>query len=289
MATLIACDRLRAEDVDAARDALARVGAKPGAPCWLEADLVCDLPFEAGLRAARGALDGLAHGIDVVAQPAAGRAKRLLVADMDSTMIAVECIDELADYAGVGAAVAAITERAMAGELDFAAALDARVALLAGLRVETLDECHRARVRATPGAAALVATMRAHGARSLLISGGFTVFADRVAAELGFDEAVANRLEIADGALTGRVLPPIVDGATKAAALRERASRSGADAVLAVGDGANDRAMIEAAGLGISYKGKPVLEAAADAAIRHNDLTALLWAQGYRRAEWTAA
>ena len=248
------------------------------------------MPFSGELRTARAALTGSIKGADVVVQPAHGRAKRLLVADMDSTMITIECIDELADYAGVGAEVAAITERAMRGELDFIGALHARVALLGGLPERVLEECYRERVRATPGAATLVRTMRAHGATMLLISGGFTAFADRVAADLGFDRAIANVLEVADGVLTGVVLPPIVDGARKAAALHESRLELGVEAgqVLAVGDGANDLPMIAAAGLGVSYRGKPVLEAAADASIAHNDLTALLWAQGYARADWVS-
>ena len=290
IATLIASDRLDRDSLDAARGALASAGCDSAEAVWLEPERVCDVPFSGDLREARAALTGSIAGADVVVQPADGRAKRLLVADMDSTMITVECIDELADYAGVGAEVAAITERAMRGELDFIGALHARVALLGGLPERVLDECYRERVRATPGAATLVATMRAHGAATLLISGGFTAFADRVAADLRFDRAIANVLEVADGVLTGVVLPPIVDGARKAAALHESRLRLGLEAgeVLAVGDGANDLQMIAAAGLGVSYHGKPVLDTAADASIAHNDLTALLWAQGYARADWVS-
>jgi len=224
----------------------------------------------------------------VFVQPEAARAKRLLVADMDSTMITVECIDELADYAGVRPQVADVTEGAMRGEIDFAGALRARVALLAGLDVGVIARCYAERVRMMPGAATLVATMRARGAATLLVSGGFTVFAERVGAELGFDMVVANALMAERGRLTGEVAPPIVDGARKAAELvaaRERLGLTAAE-VLAVGDGANDLAMVDAAGLGVAFRAKPLLARAADACVVHNDLTALLYAQGIARDAW---
>ena len=226
--------------------------------------------------------------VDVVVQPSAGRRKALLVADMDSTMITVECIDELADYAGIKAEVAAVTEAAMRGELDFGAALDARVALLAGLDTAMIARCLAERVTVTPGARALVRTMRAHGARCVLVSGGFTSFAAPVAAEIGFDLAIANDLLIADGRLTGAVAKPIVDSRTKAATLTRESAALGieAAATLAVGDGANDLPMIEAAGLGVAYHAKPIVAAAARARIDHGDLSALLYAQGYPRAAW---
>jgi phosphoserine phosphatase len=219
---------------------------------------------------------------------AAGRRKRLLIADMDSTMIQCECIDELADYAGLKAEVAAVTDAAMRGELDFAQALDARVALLKGLDAGAIQRCLTERVRLTPGAVALVRTMAAHGAHTVLISGGFTAFADPVGAEIGFAEVHANTLLIADGRLTGAVARPIVDAAAKRAALLAAAAARGIDlaATLAVGDGANDIPMIAAAGLGIAYHAKPKAAAAADAAVRFGDLTALLWAQGYARRDW---
>ncbi len=206
-------------------------------------------------------------------------------------MITVECIDELADFAGLKTQVAAVTEAAMRGELDFAAALDARVALLAGMDAGMIDRCRSERVRAMPGAATLVRTMRATGARTVLVSGGFTVFAEPVAAEIGFDIAIANRLDVADGVVTGTVARPIVDAATKVATLeRERAALGLApEAVLAVGDGANDIPMIRAAGLGVAYYAKPRTAAAAAARIDHGDLTALLWAQGIPRARWVTA
>ena len=218
------------------------------------------------------------------------RVKRLLVADMDSTIIGQECIDELADYAGVKPEVAAITERAMQGELDFGAALAERVALLKGLDGTVLDRCLAERVRLNPGAATLVRTMRAMGAETLLVSGGFTAFVAPIAAAAGFDRFEANQLEIADGRLTGRVTGQIVDSAFKRQALVETRERLGLarDAVLAVGDGANDAPMIEEAGLGIAYRAKPALARVADAELKYHDLDALLWVQGIPRAEWVS-
>ena len=241
--------------------------------------------------AARVTLEGAFPGVDVVVQPLAARAKLLLVADMDSTMITVECIDELADYAGIKPQIAAVTEAAMRGELDFAAALDARVALLAGLDEEAIDRCLAERVRMTPGARTLVRTMRARGAATILVSGGFTRFAEPVAAEIGFDRVVANVLEIADGRLTGKVVRPIVDADTKERTLREAVATLGIDpsASMAVGDGANDLPMIRAAGLGVAYHAKPIVAAAAAARVEHGDLTALLWAQGIARRDWVIA
>ena len=199
-------------------------------------------------------------------------------------MITCECIDELADYAGLKTEVAAITEAAMRGELDFEAALDARVALLAGMDAAIIDECRRERVRLMPGAVTLVRTMTTKGAASILISGGFTAFARPVAAELGFAAVHANALIVADGRLTGKVARPIVDAAAKRAALI--GAGVPLPATLAVGDGANDIPMLEAAGLGIAYHAKPRAAAAAHAAVRHGDLTVLLRAQGYRRCDW---
>jgi phosphoserine phosphatase len=222
-------------------------------------------------------------GVDHCVQPAAGRRKRLLVADMDSTIIAVECLDELADFAGLKAEIAAITARAMAGEIEFEAALRERVGLLAGLKLAALDRTYDERVRLNPGAARLIATMNAHGARCVLVSGGFDFFTGRVARAAGFAAHRANRL-LHDGArLSGTVAEPILGREAKLAALNEEAASLGvrlAD-TLAVGDGANDLAMIEAAGLGVAYRAKPVVAAKADARVDHTDLTALLYFQGY--------
>ena len=230
-------------------------------------------------------------GVDVVVQPVAHRRKRLLIADMDSTMITVECIDELADYAGLKAEVADITERAMQGELDFEAALDARVALLRGMDAAVIDRCREERVRLMPGATTLVRTMRARGATCLLVSGGFTRFAEPVAAAIGFDRALANELLIEDGKLTGTVRRPIVGAAAKRDALTGAMATLGLERgeTMAIGDGANDIPMIEAAGLGVAYRAKPAATAAADVRIAHNDLTALLYAQGIPRSEWVTA
>lgn len=273
-----------------ARDALSTVRIAPDAPRWIDEGVAADIPFSGDPVAARAALEGLLPATDVIVQPEAGRAKRLMVADMDSTMITIECIDELADYAGIKPQIAEITEAAMRGELDFEGALNARVALLKGLPESMIDTCYAERLRIMPGARELVRTMKTQGARCVLVSGGFTVFADRVAAEIGFDRALSNRLEIADGALLGTVTMPIVGAFTKRETLVAEAAALGIahDAVLAVGDGANDIPMIELAGLGAAYHAKPKTAAAAGAKIDHNDLTALLYAQGYSRALWAA-
>jgi phosphoserine phosphatase len=292
IATLIASERgLGAREIALAQAAVSGVGGIVGEVEWLEQGLAADLPLaRIDAVAGRAALEGLLPGVDVIVQPRAGRAKRLLVADMDSTMITIECIDELADYAGIKPQIAEVTEHAMRGELDFEAALDARVALLAGLGAEMIDRCYEERVRLMPGATTLIRTMRANGARCVLVSGGFTVFADRVAAEIGFDRALSNVLELADGKLAGRVARPIVGAETKRAVLSAETEALGLDPreTLAVGDGANDIPMIQAAGLGVAYHAKPKTAAAAGARIEHGDLTALLWAQGYARDRWVA-
>ena len=234
----------------------------------------------------RGALDDLPD-VDLI-QHSGDRAVGLFVADMDSTMIGQECIDELADYAGLKRQVADITERAMRGELDFRAALAERVALLAGLDEAVLGQCLAERVTPTPGAATLVGTLKARGARFVLVTGGFTAFAGPVGQLLGFDEVHANRLEVADGKLTGRTIGPIVDGARKAAVLEEVRQRLSLrpDQTLAMGDGANDSAMVRAAGWGIGYRPKPALAAVADGVLRYHQPDALLWALGVPRSEW---
>ena len=288
-ATLIAAGALERGDISKARDALDGTGVVPGDWTWLDEGDAADIVFTGDPVAARAALEGL--GPDVIVQPSEGRAKKLLVADMDSTMITIECIDELADYAGIKAEIAAVTEAAMRGELDFSEALDARVALLKDLDAAAIDRCRQERVRIMPGAVALIRTMKAHGARSVLVSGGFTVFAEPVAAEIGFDVAIANRLGILDGRLDGLVARPIVDAATKLATIEAERVALGLDvaATMAVGDGANDIPMIRAAGLGVDYHAKPKTAAAAAARIDRGDLTALLWAQGYPRARWVEA
>jgi phosphoserine phosphatase len=275
----------------AASAALGACGARCGTVDWLDPGTACDIPFTAlasaeAERLARAALGGLA--IDLSAQPAEGRRKQVFVADMDSTIINVECIDELADQVGLKPRVAAITERAMRGELDFPSALRERVALLAGLSESVIELIWRERVRLNPGARELVQTMRASGAYTVLVSGGFRQFTQRVSDAAGFDEDRANRLEINGGRLTGRVIEPILGQEAKLGALNEVCARRGVtlSAALAVGDGANDAAMVGAAGLGVAYHAKPVLKAAARAAIDHGDLTALLFLQGYRRAEF---
>ena len=247
-------------------------------------DLVWRLRFDGNPAEARAALERLAG--DVFIRPAAAPPPRLLVADMDSTMITVECIDELADYAGVKPKVAAITERAMRGELDFAASLKARVALLEGMDTDVLDRCHSERVRIMPGAKTLIRTLAARGAKTVLVSGGFTHFAERVAAEIGFGRVYANRLGLAGGKLDGSVAEPILGAEAKRTALLECAAGLDSSETVAIGDGANDIPMLEAAGFGIAYHAKPAAEAAADAAVRHGDLTTILHGLGIPRAEW---
>ena len=227
---------------------------------------------------------------DAITTRARGRRKGLLVADMDGTIVTSETLDELAGFAGLGAEVSAITQRSMNGEIDFATALRERVAMLKGLKMGALEQTW-ARTKLTPGARELVATMRAHNATTALVSGGFTFFTERVAAKLGFDIHRANVLIDEAGVLTGEVADPILDRDAKLAALEELAAARGVKlaATLAVGDGANDLAMLRAAGLGVAFRAKPVVAAEARAQIRHTGLRTLLFAQGYRLAEITAA
>jgi phosphoserine phosphatase len=240
------------------------------------------------VEAARALVAG--KPIDVALVPLAHRRKQLLIADMDSTMIDQECIDELADAVGIKDEVAAITERAMRGEIEFEPALRERVALLKGLPASVVGRVLAERITLDAGAKLLVATMRANGARAILVSGGFTSFVERIQALAGFNESYANRLVEADGKLAGEVAEPILGRAAKLATLEDAIIRFDLDAAetLAVGDGANDLAMLGRAGLGIAYHAKPKVAAAADARIDHNDLTTLLFAQGYRRSEFVS-
>ncbi len=229
-----------------------------------------------------------ARRIDLIIQPAKTRRKRLLIADMDSTMIEQECIDELADEAGVGAHVAAITARAMNGEMDFEAALRSRVDLLKGLPEAVIARVIRDRITLMPGGAQLVATMKAAGGHAALVSGGFTAFTTAIAARLGFDESRANTLLVQDGKLTGDVAVPILGRQAKVEALEQIAARLGlipAD-VLAVGDGANDLGMLARAGTGVALHAKPAVAAQCDIRVNHGDLTALLYLQGYARHDF---
>lgn len=227
-------------------------------------------------------------GLDLVIQPAEGRRKKMLLADMDSTLIRQECVDELAAEAGVGAHVAAITARAMNGELEFEAALRERVDLLKGLDVGVIDQVLAERITYMPGADILVRTMKANGAYAALVSGGFTAFTAAVAGQLGFDEHRANTLNHADGKLTGTVAEPILGREAKVAALHQISARLGLlpAAVIAVGDGANDLGMLGLAGSGVALHAKPSVAAQCDIRINHGDLTALLFLQGYSRDEW---
>ncbi|MBR0963220.1 phosphoserine phosphatase SerB [Bradyrhizobium diazoefficiens] len=263
---------------------------------WLFDGVAVDIPFGAD-----GNLEGDRHAIeqrlrelrgdlpiDIVVQPAGFRRKKLFLADMDSTMIGQECIDELADFAGLKAHVAGITERAMRGEIAFEPALRERVALLKDLSASVVDKVLAERITLTPGGRELVATMRANGAYTCLVSGGFTLFTSAVAARIGFQENRANELVVRDGKFTGEVKEPILGRAAKLATLVDLMESFDLDDIdsVVVGDGANDLAMIQAAGLGVAYHAKPAVAAAAAARIDHGDLTALLYAQGYRRDEF---
>lgn len=273
------------------RTALQDLGASAGTPDWLSPEEAADLPFEglAPEQASAAAGTALEGGpVDTIAQATEGRRKRLLLADMDSTIVTTETLDEIAAYAGLKDRIAEITRRSMNGELDFRQALVERVGMLEGLPVSALERTWEATTM-TPGAAELVATMRAHGAHCAIVSGGFTFFTGRVAERLGFHAHYSNTLGIADGKLTGRVEEPILDRDAKLATLKRLSAELGLplSATLTVGDGANDLAMIQAAGLGVAFRAKPVVAAAARARVDHADLRALLFAQGYRAEEIT--
>ncbi|WP_101067493.1 phosphoserine phosphatase SerB [Roseovarius salinarum] len=260
-----------------------------GDPRWLSPDEAAEFALpEVPPNRWDAWADLQARKVDLVVQPAQARRKKMLLADMDSTMIGQECIDELADAAGAGEAVRAVTARAMNGELDFEQALVERVRQLRGLDAGVIEQVLDARITLAPGGRTLVATMKAHGARAVLVSGGFTAFTAPVAARLGFDENRANTLLERDGRLTGDVARPILGRDAKVHALEEVTRRLGiseAD-VLAVGDGANDLGMLERAGMGVALHAKPSVAEACEVRINHGDLTALLYLQGYARDEF---
>lgn len=240
--------------------------------------------------ALRVALDAQFAPSDGLVSPVEPVVPRVFISDMDSTMIGQECIDELADFAGLKERIAAITERAMQGELDFAAALRERVGLLAGLPASTIEECLATRIRPMPGAKVLVATLKALGCRTILVTGGFHQFADPIAELLGFDMVVGNRLEIMEGMLTGGLVGPIVDSSVKQATLLEAMAELGEGATsLATGDGANDIPMLQAASYGIAYHAKPKARAAANGWIDRGDLTSVLSLLGVPRSDWIGA
>ena len=269
---------------------------RSGTPFWLDDGSAADIFFtppsadESGLRGLTAALhaDLAQTPIDVIVQPVAHRRKKLFVADMDSTMIGQECLDELADYIDMKPVFSKITEAAMQGEIAFEPALRQRIELLAGLDIAVIDTILTERITLTPGGRMLVATMHAHGAVTALVSSGLTLFTQPIAARLGFDRAYGNVLIVEDGKFSGRVTEPVLGHAAKRETLEQLRNEYGfvREETLAVGDGANDLDMLGAAGLGVAFHGKPVVAAAAHARIEHGDLTALLYAQGFSRKEF---
>jgi phosphoserine phosphatase len=292
VATLISHPAARRLTRPLATMASQAVGAS--AISWLGEDVACDLALPVGIGAHKAAsiLDEklVSEPIDIVVHDASVRRKKILLADMDSTMIDQECIDELADEIGIKERVAAITARSMNGEIAFEPALRERVALMKDLELSVVDRIIRDRLTLASGARALVQTMRRHGAWTALISGGFDVFTSKIHEKLGFHENRANRLIEAGGRLTGEVAEPILGRAAKAEALSDIAIKHDANPedVLAVGDGANDLDMIRLAGMGVALHAKPAVAAEAKIRIDHGDLTALLYLQGYREEEFAA-
>jgi phosphoserine phosphatase len=281
IATLVAKDRLRAGDISSTCDA---VRGTAGA---VRDGVACDIfvPAEAGTAGEVNALIAAAPAfaaatVDVIVQIQAYRNRKLLVADMDSTMITVECIDELADYVGLKSEVSQVTESAMRGEIDFAEALRDRVALLAGMKESTITDCLNERVKLMGGAKELISAFRAAGGEAILVSGGFTHFTGPIAAKIGFNREIANRLVVKDGVLTGEVEQPIVDAQIKRDTLIAALDGRNPSISIAIGDGANDIPMIEAAGLGVAYHAKPKTQAAADACVRFGNLNVVRYALG---------
>lgn len=288
IATLVASETLASGQLSIAQDQLREAGFIVRDIVWIEQGRVADINFDGDVMAARLAMSPLADELDFAVQDNASRSKKLLISDMDSTMITVECIDELADYAGIKEQIAEVTEAAMQGKLDFEEALRARVALLQGLNRKYIQTCLDERVTMTAGAKTLVRTMASRGAQCVLVSGGFNQFASSVAQELGFHSFHANELEIADDILTGNILGQIVDAQRKQDILQWLINENGwcAADTMAVGDGANDIPMIKTSGLGAAFHAKAAAEAAADMIIRHGDLTTLLSVQGISRSDW---
>ncbi|MFB9356105.1 phosphoserine phosphatase SerB [Sneathiella chinensis] len=272
--------------VEKAQASLQAHGAETGAPVWLREGVAADLIFDGTVQPEN--LSDILNDVDYCLQPTLHRRKKLLLADMDSTIITVECIDELADYAGVKDKVSAITEQAMRGELDFNEAFRARVAMLKGLEESVLQRTFDERVTLTPGARTLIQTLRQNGAYTALVSGGFTFFTSRVRDSVGFHMHESNELLFENGRLTGEAAEPILNSAAKLDNLNRLIAELGIDRQqsVAIGDGANDIPMIEAAGLGVAFHAKPKANEAADATIRFGDLTTLLYYQGYTYTEF---
>lgn len=274
------------------RAALDNLGAETAPADWLSPDKACDIPFsglapQQGEAAARTAIDEKGSGkIDIIAQGALGRKKKLLIADMDSTIVTGETLDELADFAGLKNEIAKITKSAMQGDIGFEEAIKARVSMLKGMDETALEKTFK-RIKLTGGAKTLVATMKANGAHTILVSGGFSYFTERISEEVGFDKSYGNRLIIKNSKLTGEVSEPILDKDTKLKVLLETAAQKklSLDETLSIGDGANDVPMLGAAGLGIAFHAHKVAAQAASARLNHTDLSAVLYAQGYKLEE----